>query len=102
MTGKPIPAATAKASSRVRAKPLSGTRRPIRFMASRNFSRSSALWMTSREAPIISTPYRASTPLSATATAVLRPVCPPSVGRSASGRSRAMTRATASGVMGST
>ncbi len=57
-----------------------GTFRPIRSMALRNFSRSSALWITSREAPIISTPYRLSTPASATATAVLRPVCPPGWG----------------------
>jgi hypothetical protein len=70
-------------------------------MASRNFSRSSALWMTSREAPMSSTPYFSSTPSFATPTAVLRPVWPPRVGRMASGRSLSMILATASGVMGS-
>ncbi|OPY10158.1 MAG: hypothetical protein A4E67_00670 [Syntrophaceae bacterium PtaB.Bin038] len=102
MRGKPISSATLRTSAMLRANPLRGTRRPIRSMASRNFSRSSALWMTSSEAPISSTPYFSSTPSPATPTAVLRPVWPPRVGRIASGRSRSMILATASGVMGST
>jgi hypothetical protein len=53
-------------------------------------------------APISSTPYFSSTPLSCSATAVFSAVCPPSVGRIASGRSRAMTSSTNSGVIGST
>ena len=57
--------------------------------------------MTSRVAPIISTPNFSSVPLSQTAAAVFRPVCPPSVGSRASGRSSSMIFATASGVIGS-
>ncbi len=49
-----------------------------------------------------STPYWASTPASPRATAQLRAVCPPMLGSKASGRSRSMTWATASTVMGST
>ena len=101
MMGKPISAATAKTSSIDRAKPLLGTLSPIFSIASRKSWRSSALWITGREAPIISTPYFSSTPASATATAVFRPVWPPSVGRRASGLSLAMIFSTASGVIGS-
>ena len=64
--------------------------------------RSSPRSMAARSQPIISTPYFSSTPARARSTAVLRPVWPPSVGRSASGRSFAMTCSTNSGVMGST
>ncbi len=53
-------------------------------------------------APISSTPYFSSTPASCSATAVFSAVCPPRVGSSASGRSRAMTCSTNSGVIGST
>jgi hypothetical protein len=53
-------------------------------------------------APISSTPYLSRTPLECSATAVFRAVCPPSVGRMASGRSRAITSSTNSGVIGST
>ena len=52
-----------------------------------NCSRSSALSITSALAPIISTPYFSSTPCCARSIARLSPVCPPSVGSSASGRS---------------
>jgi hypothetical protein len=48
------------------------------------FWRSSALLIASRSAPIISMPNSASTPESYRAQAQLRPVCPPSVGRTAS------------------
>jgi hypothetical protein len=58
--------------------------------------------MASMFAPISSTPYFSSTPLSCSATAVFSAVCPPRVGRSASGRSRAMISSTYSGVIGST
>ena len=51
-------AAIRRQSSTLRAIPLSGTRKPIFFMASRNSSRSSAFLITSRVAPIISTPNR--------------------------------------------
>jgi len=49
-----------------------------------------------------STPNLSSTPDSATAKAVFKPVCPPNVGKRASGRSFSMIRATVSGSMGST
>ncbi|OGP85348.1 MAG: hypothetical protein A2Y95_02415 [Deltaproteobacteria bacterium RBG_13_65_10] len=71
-------------------------------MASRNCSRSSAFLIASSEAPIISTPYLWRTPLSPRATATLSAVCPPSVGRIASGRSRSMIFSTIAGVIGST
>ena len=58
--------------------------------------------MAARSQPIISTPYLSSTPDFASSTAVFRPVWPPSVGSSASGRSRSITRSTNEAVMGST
>ena len=58
--------------------------------------------MAAMEAPISSTPNFSSTPSRASATAVFSAVCPPSVASSASGRSRSMTAATNSGVIGST
>ncbi len=64
--------------------------------------RSSPRSMASRSHPIISMPYSSSTPDLASSTAVLSPVCPPSVGRIASGRSRSMTFFTNSAVIGST
>ncbi len=64
--------------------------RPIRVIAALNFSRSSALSMASRDAPISSTPYFSSTPWRARSSAQLSAVCPPMVGSSASGRSFSM------------
>jgi hypothetical protein len=58
--------------------------------------------MASMLAPISSTPNLSSTPDSCSATAVLSAVCPPRVASSASGRSRAITFSTNSGVIGST
>ena len=81
---------------------LRGLSMPISAMASRNFSRSSARSITSARAPISSTPYFSSTPLAASAMAVFSAVCPPMVGSSASGFSRAMMRSTNSGEIGST
>ena len=52
-------------------------------------------------APISSTLYFSSTPASCSATAVFSAVWPPSVARIASGRSRAITCSTYSGVIGS-
>ena len=74
---------------------------PIRAIASRNLSRSSARSITSARAPISSTPWRASAPEAASAIAVLSAVCPPIVGSRASGFSRAMIFSTTSGVIGS-
>ena len=70
-------------------------------MASRNFCRSSALSITSAFAPIISTPYLASTPDASSASAVFSAVWPPMVGSSASGRSFSMIFSTKAGVIGS-
>ena len=78
-----------------------GFSRPIRSIASRKSLRSSAISMASRLAPMSSTPNLSSTPMSSRASEVLSPVCPPMVGRSASGRSFSMILATSSGVIGS-
>ena len=101
MAGYPIFSAAERAPPRSRTMALFGTRSPMRPMASRKRSLSSAFLMASTEAPTISTPYLSRTPRSATRTAVLSPVWPPSVGRSACGRSLSMIRATNSGVIGS-
>ncbi len=73
----------------------------MRVIAFLNFSRSSALSIASREAPIISTPNFSSTPSRARSSAQLSAVCPPMVGSSASGRSFSMMRATICQVIGS-
>ncbi len=78
-----------------------GFSRPMRSIASRKSLRSSAFSMASRLAPMSSTLNFSSTPRSSRARAVLRPVWPPMVGRSASGRSASMILATTSGVIGS-
>jgi hypothetical protein len=57
--------------------------------------------MASRFAPMSFTPCRSSAPLFARATARFSAVWPPSVGRSASGFSRARICSANSGVMGS-
>ena len=71
-------------------------------MASANSLRSSPMRMDSVLQPITSTPYLDSTPASSSSMAQLRPVWPPMLGSRASGRSRSMTLATESAVMGST
>ena len=85
--GRPTCSRMSWASASVRATPLLGTSMPILSIASLNFSRSSALSMTSGVAPIISTSYFSRTPCLCRSIAVLRPVWPPSVGSRASGRS---------------
>ena len=99
--GSPTSSITVRASSMVPATPERGRSRPTAFIASLNSRRSSARRMTSTRAPRSSTPYFSSAPRSATCTAVLRPVCPPSVGRIASGRSFSRMPMTASAVTGS-
>jgi hypothetical protein len=99
---------TGTASSRTKAIPasrssmtrLSGTGSPIPVMRSRNAPRSSALRTASSGVPSTRTSHRSSTPASASATARLRPVCPPSVGSRASGRCSSMTLVTCSSVSG--
>jgi hypothetical protein len=101
MAGRPTSSSAAFASSSVCATWLRGLSRPMESMARLNFSRSSALSITSARAPIISTPNFASTPIRSSASAVFSAVWPPIVGSSASGRSFSMILATISGVIGS-
>ena len=70
-------------------------------MASWKRLRSSARWIASSEAPIKPMPSRSRSPDSASATATLSAVCPPSVGSRASGRSRSQIDRTDSWVSGS-
>ena len=79
-----------------------GVSPPAWATMSLNSCRSSPRRMASMLAPISSTPYLSSTPDSCSATAVFSAVCPPRVASSASGRSRAITSSTNSGVIGST
>ncbi len=102
IAGRPVSSSTSQASSiewAMRPRALSS---PILVIASWNSSRSSALSIDSRLAPISSTPWASSTPILASDSAVFRPVCPPIVGRIASGFSFSMILATSSGVTGST
>ena len=101
IAGKPISACAAQASSIVRTMRERGLSSPIASTASRKRWRSSAFSITSASAPIISTPYFSSTPFLASAMAAFSAVCPPIVGRSASGFSCAMMVSMKSGVIGS-
>ena len=100
--GRPTCASASRASARSCAITLRGLSMPISVIASRNFSRSSARSITSALAPISSTPCASRNPDACSAIAVLSAVCPPMVGRIASGFSRRMIRSTNSGVIGST
>ncbi len=107
-TGKPfVPSSAAmrfctlQASSIECAMPLLADPRPIDVIASLNFSRSSAFSIACSLAPIISTPYFASTPWRCRSSAQFSAVCPPIVGRTASGRSLAMIFSTTCQVIGS-
>ena len=66
---------------------LFGIRSPIDCIASLNRSLFSALSMAPILAPISSTPYFSKIPLESRSIAKFRAVCPPIVGRIASGRS---------------
>ena len=99
--GKAISAmASAACSGRVTSR-LRGVSRPIAAMVALNSSRSSARRTVRTLAPISSTPWRSSTPCSASSTARLSPVWPPTVGRMASGRSAMITCSTVCQVSGS-
>ncbi len=100
--GRPVSSRTPLASSRVLAKPLRGTSRPMRPMASLKSRRSSPISTACRLAPISRMPRRSRTPRFEISTARLRAVWPPTVGRTASGRSRSRTFSRNSGVRGST
>ena len=102
IAGRPMVLMTSRASSMLWAMPLSGTFKPISIMAFLNFSRSSAVEIDSALAPMSSgVPGTPTRPRSNKAIAKFRPVCPPSVGRTASGFSRSMIFATTSHVNGS-
>ena len=81
--------------------PLRADSRPISSMHFLKRSRSSALRIASAVAPMSWQPYFSRTPDSARASPTFRPVCPPRVGRTASGRSLAMICSTTAGVIGS-
>jgi hypothetical protein len=99
--GRPTSSCAAIASSKVWATLEFGLSSPILSIASRNFCRSSALSITSARAPIISTPYLASTPLRSSSSETFSAVWPPMVGKSASGFSLAMICSTIAAVIGS-
>jgi hypothetical protein len=101
MAGYPVSSTRAHASSMLLANPPGGTWRPMRCIASVKSSRSSAMAMERALAPMSSTPYFSRIPCSWSCIARLSAVCPPMVGRMASGRSFSMTRSTHSGVRGS-
>ena len=101
-TGRPMRSMTAIASSIVWAVADGGTSRPIPCIATLNRSRSSAVEMASALAPISSGVPGTPTALRSTSSiARLRAVCPPSVGSTASGRSRSMIAARWSASSGS-
>ncbi len=99
--GKPTVACASSACSSECAIPERAEPRPMRVIAALNFSRSSALSIAFFDAPISSTSNFDSTPSRARSSAQFSAVCPPIVGNSASGRSRAMIFATIGQVIGS-
>ena len=101
MMGRLILSRKSRASSSDDTVPDTGTDRPILIIASLNSSRSSAFLIETTFAPISSTPHRSKTPLSPRSRATFRAVCPPTVGRTASGLSISIIFSTISGVMGS-
>jgi hypothetical protein len=102
MSGSPNASSAAWPSSTVVAIRLRAVRSPAACIVASNSSRSSARQMASYVAPISSTSKRSSVPFSCRALARFSAVWPPSVGSSASGRSRSMTWATGPGSSGST
>ena len=106
IAGSPIWSRNSIASSTLETVRLSGFCRPTESTTFLNASRSSARRITSRSAPIISTPCSCRMPRSQSSHAQFKPVCPPSVGRIASigvpsSASRSITLSTASAVIGS-
>ena len=99
--GKPTCFWTSQASSMLWAMPERAEPSPIWVMASLNFRRSSALSMACGVAPINSTWCLSKTPLRHRSKAQFKAVCPPIVGKMASGRSLAMIFSTVCQVMGS-
>ncbi len=99
-TSQPTASTKARPSASESTTALSGTGSPMERTRSRKPPRSSAARTAARGVPRTRTSYRSSTPASSRPTARLRPVCPPRVGRSASGRCSAMTRSRCSTVSG--
>ena len=89
------------ASATVVATSLGRVGSPVAVQSSLKSSRSSARSIASKPVPRISHLHSPSTPFLASCMARLSPVWPPRVGRSASGRSLRMMRATNSSVSGS-
>jgi hypothetical protein len=98
---EPISSEAARASSEVLTVRDFATSRPIFTIACLKSSRSSPFEIASGFAPIISTPYLARIPFLWSSIERLRAVCPPRVGRSAEGRSAAITFSRISTVRGS-
>ena len=101
-TGSPISFRAASASASERTRSERGTSAPISSMAFLKRSRSSASRIARSLAPMSATLRLSRTPFSARASARLIAVCPPTVGRIASGRSLSTMRSRNSGVSGST
>ncbi len=101
ITGKPSVRCTLQASSSECAMPERADPRPMLVIASLNFSLSSALSIAAGEAPMSSTPYFSRTPCRCRSSAQFSAVCPPIVGRIASGFSFSMIRSTTCQVIGS-
>ena len=99
--GNPISAESFTASSSVRTNPPRGHSNPASSIACLNNSRSSAFLIAGSFAPISSALYLFNTPRSANSTATFNAVCPPMVGRIASGRSFSIIFSTKSAVIGS-
>ncbi len=107
IAGRPMSSRMSSAAESVLIWCERGVDRPILVIASRNFSRSSALSIASAVAPIISTSCVSSTPIFCNDSAQFKAVWPPIVGKrakppGATWRSLAMILATTSGVIGST
>ena len=99
--GKPTSACAASDSSMVWHTNDCGVCKPILAIASLKRPRSSALSIASSVAPISSTSYFANTPCLAKSSAQLSAVCPPMVGKMASGRSLAIIFSTVCHIIGS-
>ncbi len=87
IAGNPICSIILMPSSILVTATLSGTSRCIFFIASLKSSLSSAFFIADNLAPISSTPYLSKTPDSDNSTVKFNAVCPPIVGRTASGLS---------------
>jgi len=102
IAGNPMSSMQARASATDDTITERGQDRPIRSIACLNSWRSSAISIEWTLAPSSSVPCFSNRPALWAAIARLRPVCPPSVGSTALGFSRASTLSSTSTVSGST